>query len=155
MLPLVASRRAGVVLMHMQGTPATMQVAPSYAGDVVTEVAAFLRARLEAACAAGIDPDRIWLDPGIGFGKTSDHNLALLAGLARLRTLGRPLVIGASRKRFLAAGPDTPDDRLAASLAAATLAAAHGASVVRTHDVGATRRALAVADALARVAPRD
>jgi dihydropteroate synthase len=149
MLPLVAGRGATIVLMHMQGTPATMQTAPRY-DDVVTEVAAFLRERIDAARAAGIAAERIWIDPGIGFGKTRAHNLALLANLDRLTGLGAPLLVGASRKRFLSADrPDTPDDRLAASLAAATLAAGAGAAIVRVHDVAATRRALAVADAVA------
>ena len=150
MLPLVAARGAAIVLMHMQGTPATMQDAPSY-GDVVAEVAGFLAARAAAARAAGIAPERIWLDPGIGFGKRPAHNLALLAGLERLVELGHPIVVGASRKGFLGAlSGDPVDARLPASLAAAVLAAADGARVVRAHDVGATRSALAVGDALAR-----
>lgn len=147
MLPLVAARRATIVLMHMQGTPATMQRAPQY-DDVLAEVEAFLTNRVAAAIAAGIARDRIWIDPGIGFGKRPEHNFALLGGLGRLRRLGLPIVLGASRKRFLAApGESDPTDRLAASLAAATLAAAAGAAVVRVHDVAATRRAVAVADA--------
>ncbi|MCC6848216.1 MAG: dihydropteroate synthase [Deltaproteobacteria bacterium] len=148
MLPLVAARGATIILMHMQGTPATMQRAPWYA-DVLAEVEAFLAERARAAVAAGIHPRRIWIDPGIGFGKRREHNLTLLAHLPCLRNLGMPVVVGASRKRFLAAaGDEAPDDRLAASLAAATFAAAAGASVVRVHDVAATRRAVAVADAL-------
>lgn len=147
MLPLVAERGATIVLMHMQGTPATMQRAPHY-DDVLAEVEAFLADRVAAAAAAGIVRDRIWIDPGIGFGKRPQHNFALLAGLGRLRRLGFPIVLGASRKRFLAAaGESDPADRLAASLAAATLAAAAGAAVVRVHDVAATLRAVAIADA--------
>ena len=150
MLPLVAARGATIVLMHMQGTPATMQAAPHYV-DVVAEVEAFLRERTEAARAAGIAADRIWLDPGIGFGKRREDNVALLANLGHLRGLGAPLLVGASRKRFLAADADDgPDDRLAASIAVATLAAAAGAAIVRVHDVAATRRAVALADALTR-----
>ena len=150
MLPLVAERGAAIVLMHMQGVPATMQDAPVY-GDVVGEVGAFLAARAAAARAAGIPAERIWLDPGIGFGKHGAHNLALLAGLERLVALGHPIVVGASRKGFLAAlSGDPVAARLPASLAAAVLAAARGARVVRVHDVGATRSALAVGDALAR-----
>ncbi len=150
LLPLVAARGAVVVLMHMQGTPATMQTAPHY-DDVVAEVAAFLRSRVEIARAAGVDTSRIWLDPGIGFGKRREHNLALLAHLDRFVALGFPLMVGASRKAFLAADTDdAADDRLAASLAAATLAAAAGAAIVRVHDVGATRRAVAVADGVHR-----
>ncbi|MCC7538466.1 MAG: dihydropteroate synthase [Deltaproteobacteria bacterium] len=150
MLPLVAARGATIVLMHMRGTPATMQTAPRY-DDVLGEVEAFLAERVRVAVAAGIHRDRIWIDPGIGFGKRREHNLLLLAQLGRLRDLGFPVVIGASRKRFLAAADeDDPADRLAASLAAATLASAAGAAVVRVHDVAATRRAVAVADALKR-----
>ena len=149
MLPMIAAYGAGVVLMHMQGTPPTMQVAPQY-DDVLAEVFAFLHERVTAAIAAGIPPGVVWIDPGIGFGKRPEHNFALLAGLGRLRTLGRPIVVGASRKRFLGADGDTPDARLASSLAAAALAVANGAAVVRVHDVAATRRAVAVADACVR-----
>lgn len=149
-LDRAAERSAGFVLMHMQGTPATMQAAPHY-DDVVGEVVAFLRERAAAAVAAGVDAGRIWLDPGIGFGKRREHNLALLAHLPRLVDVGFPVLVGASRKRFLAADEhDTPDDRLAASLAAASLAAANGAAIVRVHDVAATRRALALTDAVTR-----
>jgi len=152
MLPLVAARGAGIILMHMQGTPATMQQAPAY-GDVVSEVATFLAARAEAARAAGVAAHAIWVDPGIGFGKLVAHNLALLARLERLVTLGFPVVVGVSRKGFLGSltGASVAE-RLPASLAAAALAALGGARVVRAHDVGATRQALAVADALARAA---
>jgi len=148
MLPLVAERGAAVVLMHMQGTPATMQQAPAY-GDVVAEVAAFLAERAAAARSAGIDAERIWVDPGIGFGKRPEHNLALLAHLERLAALGFPVLVGASRKTFLGAlGGEPVEARLAASLAAAVLAVAHGARAVRVHDVAPTRRAVAVADAV-------
>jgi dihydropteroate synthase len=147
MLPLIAERGAGIVLMHMQGTPATMQAAPHY-DDVLTEVQTFLLARAAAARDAGIAADRIWLDPGLGFGKRREDNLVLLAHLHRLTAPGFPLLVGPSRKRFLAEANDTPGDRLAASLAAAALAVAHGATIVRVHDVGATRRAVAIADAL-------
>jgi dihydropteroate synthase len=150
MLPLVADRGAAIVLMHMQGVPATMQEAPTY-GDVVAEVAAFLGARAVAAQAAGIAADRIWIDPGIGFGKRREHNLALLAGLERLVALGYPVLVGASRKGFLGSLSGEPlGARLASSLAATVLAAAAGARVVRVHDVAATRSALAIADAVAR-----
>ena len=146
MLPLIARTGAGVVLMHMQGTPLTMQVAPHY-DDVLAAVLAFLEERVAAAVAAGIAASAVWVDPGIGFGKRPQDNFALLAGLSRFRALGRPIVVGASRKRFLGGDGDQPDARLAASLAAAALAAANGAAVVRVHDVAATRRAVAVADA--------
>jgi dihydropteroate synthase len=149
-LDRAAARGAGFVLMHMQGTPATMQAAPHY-DDVIAEVLAFLRERTAAAVAAGIEPGRVWLDPGIGFGKRREHNLALLAHLRRIVNLGYPVLVGASRKRFLSADEDdAPDDRLAASLAAASLAAANGAAIVRVHDVAATRRALALTDAVTR-----
>jgi dihydropteroate synthase len=152
MLPLVAARGATIVLMHMQGTPATMQDAPRY-DDVLAEVEAFLAGRVAAAIAGGIARNRIWIDPGIGFGKGQEHNLTLLAGLGRLRRFELPILVGASRKRFLAApGDDDPADRLAASLAAATLATAAGATIVRVHDVAATRRATALADAWRRAA---
>jgi dihydropteroate synthase len=127
-----------------------MQAAPHY-DDVVSEVVAFLEERSAAACAAGIDRDRIWIDPGIGFGKRREHSLTLLAQLRRLTALGFPVLVGASRKRFLSLDDaEPPADRLAASLAAATLAAAHGAAIVRVHDVAATRRALALTDAVTR-----
>jgi len=150
MLPLVAERGAAIVLMHMQGVPATMQDAPTY-GDVVAEVAAFLAARVDAARAAGVAAERIWVDPGIGFGKRAEHNLALLAGLERVVAVGYPVVVGASRKGFLGTltGAAT-DERLAPSLAAAVVAAAGGARMVRVHYVRATRAALALADAVVR-----
>jgi len=150
MLPLVAKRGAAIVLMHMQGVPATMQDAPTY-GDVVAEVAAFLAARAAAARAAGVAAEHIWIDPGIGFGKRPEHNLALLAGLERLVGLGYPVVVGASRKGFLGTVSGTAvGERLAPSLAAAVMAVAAGARAVRVHDVAPTRAALAVADAVAR-----
>ncbi len=155
MLPLVAARGAAIVLMHMQGVPATMQDAPAY-GDVVGEVREFLAERAAAACAAGVAAERVWIDPGIGFGKRHEHNLALLAGLERLVDLGYPVVLGASRKGFLGALTGaSAHARLPASLAAAVCAAAHGARVVRVHDVAATRHALAVADAITRSGRRD
>jgi len=155
MLPLVAERDAAIVLMHMRVVPATMQDAPIY-GDVVAEVAAFLAARAEAARAAGIAAGRIWVDPGIGFGKRREHNLALLAGLERLVALGYPVVVGASRKEFLGSlSGASLDERLAPSLAAAVLAAAAGARALRVHDVAATRTALAIANAVARAGRAD
>jgi dihydropteroate synthase len=149
MAGVVTRSGAGLVLMHMQGTPATMQRDPRY-GDVVAEVARFVAARRDAALAAGIAREAIVLDPGIGFGKTVEHNLALLAGLDRLTALGQPILVGVSRKRFLGAltGDLPADERLEAGLAAAAIAVAHGAAIVRTHDVQATVRALAVAAAI-------
>ena len=140
----VAASGVAVCLMHMQGTPGTMQARPVY-GDVVTEIREFLAARARACEAAGIASDRIVVDPGFGFGKTLAHNLALLAGLAAIAETGYPVLAGLSRKSMLAAivGRDDPD-RLPASVAAAIAAVAHGAAIVRVHDVRATVDALAV-----------
>jgi dihydropteroate synthase len=154
MLPLVAARGAAIVLMHMRGTPATMQAAPHY-DDVLAEVATFLGARIDAARAAGIADSDVWLDPGLGFGKRRHDNLRLLAELRTLVSIGYPIVVGASRKRFLGTTPnDTPEDRLAASIAAATLATAQGAAILRVHDVAATRRALVIVDAVRQASER-
>jgi dihydropteroate synthase len=151
MFGVVARSGAGMILMHMRGEPATMQDAPAY-DDVVGEVHEALRERSEAAIFAGVERDRLAVDPGIGFGKDLEHNLALLRATERFGDLVAAVVVGASRKRFLGAltGIDDPSDRVEASVAAATWAAAHGADVVRVHDVAATVRALAVTDALAR-----
>jgi dihydropteroate synthase len=148
MAALCAERGATVVLMHMLGTPRTMQRDPVYE-DVVAEVKAFLAERMEAAVAAGIAEERIWLDPGIGFGKTAEHNLELLRRLAELRELGRPLVIGASRKSFIGRvdGSDA-GERLGGTIASSVLAAAEGAEVLRVHDVAEVGQAMAVAGAI-------
>ena len=140
----------GVVLMHMQGEPRTMQQNPRYA-DVVGEVRDFLAARAEVAMAAGVAREKIWIDPGIGFGKTLEHNLALLANLDGLAALGFPVVLGVSRKRFVQAIDPTaaePMDRLGGSLAAALHGADRGAAVLRVHDVRETVQALAVRAAI-------
>lgn len=140
----------GVVLMHMQGSPLTMQRDPSYE-DVVAEVEAFLLARADAVMAAGVRRKAIRLDPGIGFGKTLAHNLALLNALPRLAGHGFPLLVGASRKRSVLAIDPTavdPKDRIGGSIAFALWAAAHGAHAVRVHDVRETVQALAVQGAL-------
>jgi dihydropteroate synthase len=154
MAALVARTGAGVVLMHMQGTPRTMQDDPRY-GDVLVEVAAFLASRAEAALAAGIERASICVDPGIGFGKRLEHNLALLAGVPRLAALGYPVLVGASRKRFLAdiLGPIPAADRDVASTAAHVLAIAGGASVIRTHNVVAGLQTARVADAIVSAVP--
>jgi dihydropteroate synthase len=145
MFDLVATRRAGIVLMHMQGTPGTMQVAPSYR-DVVSEVSAFLRERVEAAVKAGIDRAKIWVDPGIGFGKRVEDNLDLLRRIARIKAEsgGCRVLVGASRKFFLGAitGRKEPLDRVFGSTAAAAWAAAAGADAIRAHDVAPTRDTL-------------
>ncbi len=140
-----------VVLMHMQGAPATMQAAPHY-GDVVAEVCQFLGARADAAMAAGVAREKIWLDPGIGFGKTLDHNLTLLAHLDRICALGFPVLLGASRKRFIQAlhpAAKAPEARGPGSLAAALAGAQAGVAAVRVHDVALTAQGLAVWSAIA------
>lgn len=141
-----------VVLMHMLGDPRTMQTAPRYE-DVVGEVEAYLIARAEAAMAAGVARRRIWLDPGIGFGKTLAHNLALMAHLDRIVALGFPVLLGVSRKSFIKAIDPTaldPDARLGGSLACALAGARAGAAAVRVHDVAQTVQALAVDRAISQ-----
>jgi dihydropteroate synthase len=148
MAALCAERGTTVVLMHMLGEPRTMQDDPRYE-DVVADVKAFLSARLEAAVAAGIAEERVWLDPGIGFGKTGAHNMELLRRLGELRELGRPLVVGTSRKSFIGRVDGSPaDQRLGGTIASSVLAAAEGADVLRVHDVAEMRQALAVARAI-------
>ncbi|MCW3040189.1 MAG: dihydropteroate synthase [Solirubrobacterales bacterium] len=148
---LVADRGCDCCLMHMQGEPRTMQHAPHYE-DVVDEVRAFLEARVAAAVGAGVAEARIQVDPGIGFGKSVEHNLQLLAGLERIAALGFPVVVGASRKSFLGTitGREDPLTRVPATIAANVLAYAHGARVFRVHDVAAARDALLVAAATLR-----
>jgi dihydropteroate synthase len=138
-----------VCLMHMQGLPRTMQQAPDYE-DVVVDVIGFLGARVEACVSAGIARDRLVIDPGFGFGKTLAHNLALLSRLARLGELGLPVLVGVSRKSMLGAvtGHDVRG-RLAAGIAAATMALERGAAIIRTHDVQATTDAIRVFSAVA------
>jgi dihydropteroate synthase len=152
LLPLVAERGADIVLMHMQNTPRDMQEAPHY-DDVVREVGAHLRERVAVALEAGVEPERIAVDPGIGFGKRLGHNLELLRSLAELRSLGLPIVLGVSRKSFLGAlsGRDDAAQRDDETLAAAAVGHVNGADVHRVHDVAATRAALAVAHGLVPV----
>jgi dihydropteroate synthase len=141
----VAATKAAVCLMHMQGTPQTMQSAPGY-DDVVAEVGTFLQQRAAVCLAAGIAADRIAFDPGFGFGKTLEHNLQLLAGLPQLAAGRFPLLVGLSRKSMLGKLLGRPvEQRLAGSLALATIAALHGARIIRCHDVAETRDAVAVA----------
>jgi len=149
MAAVVRDFGAGVVLMHMQGTPATMQDNPIYI-DVVAEVRSFLEERLHAAEEMGIAAERVVLDPGIGFGKGREHNVALLAGLGELRRLGRPVCLGVSRKGFLGKLLDRPvDRRLVGSLAAACFALAQeSAQILRVHDVAETRDAVIVFETL-------
>jgi dihydropteroate synthase len=146
--PLCAERGVTVVLMHMLGDPRTMQDDPRY-DDVVAEVKAFLAGRLEAATAAGIAEERIWLDPGIGFGKTGAHNMELLRRLGELRDLGRPLVVGTSHKSFIGrVDGSAADQRLGGTIASSVIAAAGGADVLRVHDVAEMRQALTVAETI-------
>ena len=148
-MALLLGRRApAAVLMHIRGTPATMQQAPFYA-DLMREIADELRASCRLAREAGLADDRIVLDPGIGFGKTVDHNLAILERLPLLADLGRPLLVGVSRKSFLGAVTGSPvDERPEASLAAGAVAIVRGASILRVHDVRASVRMARTVDAI-------
>ena len=152
MAPAVAAAGAGLVLMHMRGTPATMQRDTVYA-DVVAEVRGYLLGRLSVAEKAGVAREAVALDPGIGFGKSAEGSLELLARLPELAAIGRPVLVGASRKSFLARmtgdeGP--PEGRVAASLAAAAIATFEGAHILRVHDVAATVRVVKLAAAARR-----
>ena len=153
MAPLIAAEKVPVVLMHMQGAPQTMQQRPRYQ-NVVEEVREFLRSRIHFALEAGVEADRIIIDPGIGFGKELDHNLALLRGIPTLASLGRPILVGPSRKTFIGKILEVgPEERLEGSLAAAVAAVLAGANMIRTHDVKEARRAVRIADALRFGAP--
>jgi dihydropteroate synthase len=153
MASLVAAEKAPVVLMHMQGTPQTMQQSPYYE-DVVKEVKGFLLSRIQFALETGVDEERIVVDPGIGFGKSLEHNLTLLRGLADLASLGRPVLVGASRKTFIGGLLEAGcEERLEGSLAAAVAAVLAGANIIRVHDVKEAVRAIRIADALRYGAP--
>lgn len=149
MVGIAAKTRAGVVLMHMKGCPKTMQSNPDY-GDVAAEVGAYLRRRLNFAEQYGVQRDRMVVDPGIGFGKTVEHNLELLRGLPALAECGSPILVGASRKRFIGAvtNRSDPAERRAGSLGAAAWAAMHGAHILRVHDVIDTCDACRLVDTL-------
>ena len=149
MMPLVAKTKSAFIIMHMQGNPRTMQVEPRYA-DVVSEVADFFRQQYARAIQCGIDPMAIAFDPGIGFGKTLEHNLELLAQLDRLRVHDRPLVVGVSRKSFLAKliGSSEINDRRAPAVALTSLLRTRGADVFRIHDVKENVNALRVTEAI-------
>lgn len=155
MIETCSDARVGVVIMHMLGEPRTMQIDPTYE-DVVADVAEFLRRRTEVGVAAGIDVSRIVVDPGIGFGKTIRHNLALLNSIDRIGG-GRPVLVGTSRKAFLgtildqAGRPSLPEDRDTATAATTALAVANGAAVLRVHDVAGAIDAARTADAIVRV----
>ncbi len=145
MARLAAERKCPLVLMHMLGEPRTMQDDPRY-GDVVEDVARFLGERARFAVSKGVSPDRIIIDPGIGFGKTAEHNLELLRRLGELRSLGYPVLVGPSRKAFIGKVLDLPaNERLEGTLAAVAVAVLNGADVVRVHDVAECRRAALVA----------
>jgi dihydropteroate synthase len=145
---LCAGRGCELVLMHMLGTPRTMQDEPAY-DDVVDDVKAFLAERIEFATSAGVDEERIWVDPGIGFGKTLEHNLELLRRLDELAGLERPIVVGTSRKSFIGKLTGAPvDRRLGGTIASCVIAYANGAAMLRVHDVGPLREALSVAAAI-------
>ena len=149
MMPLVAENKAAFIIMHMQGNPRTMQVEPHYI-DVVSEVADFFRQQYACALECGIDPMAIAFDPGIGFGKTLEHNLELLAQLERIRVCERPLVVGVSRKSFLAKliGSSEMDDRGAPAVALTSLLRMRGADVFRVHEVKENVNALLVTEAI-------
>ena len=148
MLPLLVERGAPVVLMHMRGTPRTMQADTRY-DDLLGSVLDFLQARTNAAIAGGVREDRIVVDPGIGFGKSCEGNLAILRRIPALAAVDKPILIGASRKAFIGQVLDLPvDDRLHGSLAVAAFASARGAHIIRTHDVAATVRVVRMIDAI-------
>ena len=155
MIEMCSDSGAGIVIMHMLGDPRTMQIEPRY-GDVVADIAGFLRSRTNDAVEGGVDISRIVVDPGIGFGKTLQHNLALINGIARLGG-ERPVLIGASRKAFLgtildqAGRPSSPEDRDVATAATTALAIANGAAIVRVHDVASAVDVGRTADAIVRV----
>ncbi|XOV83472.1 MAG: dihydropteroate synthase [bacterium] len=152
MLPTIAANQVGYAMMHMQGLPETMQHSPRY-DNVIAEVGEYLQQRYLACLEAGIDAGRLMLDPGFGFGKTLEHNLQLLAGLAQVKISGVPLLVGLSRKSMLGTlTGKSVEDRMIASVAAALLAVQRGADLVRVHDVGATRDAFQVLQALNRSA---
>lgn len=148
---LAARSGLPVILMHMQGTPKTMQAAPSY-GDAVGEVRSFLDGRIQEVTRAGVARERVLVDPGIGFGKTLKHNLQLLAGLSTLADLGCPVVVGTSRKSFIGRLLDDAPvgDRLEGTLASAAIAIANGAHMLRVHDIKESVRTARVVDAIAR-----
>lgn len=150
MTEVLRTSQCGCVAMHMRGTPKTMQRLTDY-DDVVEQVRGYLAERLEALYTAGIDLRRVMLDPGIGFGKTVEQNVSLIAQLARIRSLGHPVLLGPSKKSFIGnlAGVENPAERVPGTIAACTCGVMTGADVVRAHDVNAVKQAMAVADAVA------
>ena len=156
MLDVVRETGAGLVMMHMQGQPKTMQASPTYT-DVVTEVRGFLAERIDAAVQAGVPRARICVDPGIGFGKSMEHNLTLLRGIAGFRELRLPVLVGVSRKRFIGelSAAELPEDRVEGTAGAVAWCATQGVDLVRVHDVLQMTRVLRVVDALSRMAPGE
>jgi dihydropteroate synthase len=156
LLPMAAKARVPVILMHMQGQPATMQVNPNY-GNVTAEVIAFLKERVRAAISAGVDEEMILVDPGIGFGKTMGHSLTLLRNLKELQTLGCPVLVGTSRKGFIAkiTGEKIESGRPFGTAATVAWAVANGADMVRVHDVGAMSQVVRVIEAIQRSGAPD
>ena len=149
MMNLIAETGAAVVLMHMQGTPSTMQQNPVY-DDVVSDILDFLSAQIDSARAMGISRSQIVIDPGLGFGKKYAHNIEILARLSDFHTLGHPLLVGASRKQFTAP-QSLPHERLPGSIAAITLGVIAGVHIVRVHSVAETVQALALSDSVCRI----
>ena len=148
MASVARDARVPLILMHMRGTPRTMQSDTEYV-DLLSSVVGFLRKRVERAIAAGVADDKIVVDPGLGFGKSADGNLRILRELPTLRSVGRPILVGASRKSFIGTALDLPvAERLEGSLAVAALAAWQGAQIVRAHDVAATKRVTRMIDAI-------
>ncbi len=149
MAGVVAKHRAEIILMHMKGRPKDMQANPRYI-DVVKDITESLKVSIDLAKRAGIKDDKIIIDPGIGFGKTVDHNLEILREFRHFKKLGYPLCVGTSRKSFIGKilGSEDPEDRLAGSLATVVVAAMNGANIIRAHDVGLTRRVLRMVDSI-------
>jgi len=145
MAGVVADKGVSVVLMHMQGTPENMQENPQY-GNVVDEIYQYLDGKAESVIEAGVSPDKIIIDPGIGFGKTLEHNLSILNKISEFRVMGYPVMVGASRKSFIGSILDLPvEERLEGSLSAAIWSAINGANILRVHDVAETVRSVKVA----------
>jgi dihydropteroate synthase len=155
MASVAAKHRATIILMHMRGKPKNMQTDPRYI-DAVKDIARSLKRSIGLAKKAGINDGKIIIDPGIGFGKTAEHNLEILKGLGYFKKLGYPLCVGVSRKSFIGKilGFKDPGDRLAGSLAAAVVASMHGANIIRTHDVASTRQALKMVDSITSIYKR-
>ena len=149
MADVAASHKAAVILMHMKGTPENMQDAPRYK-DIIKEITDYLKKSIKVAVSAGIKKENIIIDPGIGFGKTLEHNLTILSNLQKFTVLGHPICIGTSRKSFIAKliGSDDPDDRLAGTIATCAIAIMNGARILRVHDVKEAVQAARITDRL-------